>query len=190
MPRLTVFGHPVHSILQAIRPHERDPRWELRSALSAPQGPQGGRHSLGPLRVGSGAHRALRLPRGRASLPSRGAGWRRPRRRTGGVLEENLKLRAPCRSLWASCSRVGSWDSSTPFPRGLPSPLAWSFWVFSCAKHQSRRTTCLMRGLCTLRSSGYRSIRLSRKHAVPRLTAKGYFCGALGRTRTCDLLCS
>ena len=56
------------------RPHERDPRWELRSALSAPQGPQGGRHSLGPLRVGSGAHRALRLPRGRVGLPARGAG--------------------------------------------------------------------------------------------------------------------
>ena len=91
MPRLTVFGHPVHSILQAIRPHERDPRWELRSALSAPQGPQGGRHSLGPLRVGSGAHRALRLPRGRVGLPARGAGGRRPRRHTGGILEEDTK---------------------------------------------------------------------------------------------------
>jgi len=73
------------------RPHERDPRWELRSALSAPQGPQGGRHSLGPLRVGSGAHRALRLPRGRVGLPARGAGGRRPRRHTRGILEEDTK---------------------------------------------------------------------------------------------------
>jgi hypothetical protein len=83
-----IENRPVRKAGPVPRTHQRGPCRELRSELSTPQGSQGGRHSLGTLRVRSSAHWALRLPRGRVGIRARGAGRGGPRRHPRGVLEE------------------------------------------------------------------------------------------------------